>query len=250
LSSILKALKKLEADPVHQGQDHPWPGKTASTGAGRLLSGRPWFPKVGVPLMGLAGVLIVLGWLVFDGPFRSRERANEAPRIHNPVVSIAPPLPTSGREGLPRSQGAASARAASRRQSEASRVRMMPGAATPAPSAGPYDASEGRLAPVGDMASQENRSHAPGSVEPETADGPPLSAPPLADLVAERKDDRRLTLQAIAWSPASERRMAVINDRIVKEGSAVDGIRVVRILDNHVVLREDGLTWKIVFNRH
>jgi len=64
-------------------------------------------------------------------------------------------------------------------------------------------------------------------------------------MIAVREDDRRLKLQAIAWSAIPEKRIAVINDRVLREGSVVDGILVLRIDDSRVVVRENGLTWEI-----
>jgi len=67
----------------------------------------------------------------------------------------------------------------------------------------------------------------------------------LPAMIAVREDDRRLKLQAIAWSAIPEKRIAVINDRVLREGSVVDGILVLRIDDSRVVVRENGLTWEI-----
>lgn len=62
--------------------------------------------------------------------------------------------------------------------------------------------------------------------------------------------DGRVKVQAIAWSPEVEDRMAVVNSRVVHEGDTLDDFFVVAIRPDDVVVREKekGL-WKVVFGR-
>ncbi len=64
-----------------------------------------------------------------------------------------------------------------------------------------------------------------------------------------RLTDGRLQIQAIAWAPAAPDRMAVINNRIVREGYAVDGFSIETIGENEVVVREGDMRWKVLFGR-
>jgi hypothetical protein len=66
---------------------------------------------------------------------------------------------------------------------------------------------------------------------------------------AERLRDNRLKIQAIAWSPVSEERMAVINSLIVREGSSVEGFSVVAIRADDVIVKEQGRLYRVVFGR-
>jgi len=61
----------------------------------------------------------------------------------------------------------------------------------------------------------------------------PKPAPP-------RLHDPDVTLQAIAWSPDRERRMAVVNGQMVYEGSNVSGYTVVSIEEDGVVVDRGG----------
>ena len=56
-----------------------------------------------------------------------------------------------------------------------------------------------------------------------------------------------LTLQAISWSPSPENRMAVVSDRIIREGDSIDGFRIEAINDESVLVTKDGNTWRLVF---
>ncbi len=49
-------------------------------------------------------------------------------------------------------------------------------------------------------------------------------------------DDVTVKLQAISWSADSTHSMAVINNRIVREGDSVDGLNIIRIDKDHVVI--------------
>ena len=71
-----------------------------------------------------------------------------------------------------------------------------------------------------------------------------LSLPP------EQIDEDRLKLHAIAWSNNPERRIAVINGRIVREGDSIDGFKVSRISAEEVIVKEGEKSWRLVFRLH
>jgi general secretion pathway protein B len=58
-----------------------------------------------------------------------------------------------------------------------------------------------------------------------------------------------LTVQAIAWSAEKRNRVAVINGQVLHEGEAIGRIRLSRIEKDHVVLIDDGRSWKVEFGR-
>lgn len=79
------------------------------------------------------------------------------------------------------------------------------------------------------------------AAEPATTPVRPQSAKP--DQQTPRVDDRRITLQAIAWSEDPARRFAVVNERIAREQQTIDGITLVRIEKNGICFREGGKEW-------
>ena len=63
----------------------------------------------------------------------------------------------------------------------------------------------------------------------------------------DRITDSKLKLQALAWSEDAVRRMAVINGRIVHEGESVDGYQVVKIRAEDVIVNAGGKSWRLEF---
>ena len=63
----------------------------------------------------------------------------------------------------------------------------------------------------------------------------------------EIKHDSRIDIQAIAWAEEPDRRFAVINNSIIREGGRVDGITVVSIEDGMVFFSENGNEWRQQF---
>ncbi|MBW2538633.1 MAG: hypothetical protein JRE27_03405 [Deltaproteobacteria bacterium] len=57
-----------------------------------------------------------------------------------------------------------------------------------------------------------------------------------------------INLQAISWAPGAERRIAVINNSIVKEGDRVSGFLVFKINRDDVILSQGGELWKLNFS--
>ena len=60
-------------------------------------------------------------------------------------------------------------------------------------------------------------------------------------------DDPRLQLQAIAWSAQAKDRIAVINGSLVREGGQVKGVTVIEIGLDEVAFEEGGRRWKQKF---
>jgi hypothetical protein len=63
----------------------------------------------------------------------------------------------------------------------------------------------------------------------------------------QRIVDSRLKLQAIAWFDDVGRRMAVINNRIVREGESVDGFSITQIRPDDVVVSDGTELWRLEF---
>jgi hypothetical protein len=60
-------------------------------------------------------------------------------------------------------------------------------------------------------------------------------------------DDDQLKLQAIAWSDDVARRMVVINNRIIKEGGTVDGFTITEIRQEDVIVNDGNRSWRLEF---
>jgi cytoskeletal protein RodZ len=64
-----------------------------------------------------------------------------------------------------------------------------------------------------------------------------------------RLTDGRLKVQAIAWAPDAQDRMAVVNTHIVHEGHTVEGFLIVTIEEDAVVVREGEQSYRVAFGR-
>jgi len=61
------------------------------------------------------------------------------------------------------------------------------------------------------------------------------------------KDDPRIELQAIAWAEDGKNSFVVINNRIIREGQTCDGIVVTKIGKDEVVFRDGRDEWREKF---
>jgi hypothetical protein len=62
-----------------------------------------------------------------------------------------------------------------------------------------------------------------------------------------RINDPKLSLQALAWFQDASKRMVVINGRIVREGESVEGYQVTQIRREDVVVNDGRKTWSLEF---
>ena len=63
----------------------------------------------------------------------------------------------------------------------------------------------------------------------------------------DRLEGSKLKLQALAWFVDPAKRIAVINDRIVREGGSVDGYQVAKIRPQDVVVSDGRKSWRLEF---
>ena len=63
----------------------------------------------------------------------------------------------------------------------------------------------------------------------------------------QRLDDAKLKLQAIAWSNVAAQRIAVINNRIVREGESVEGFSINQIRQEDVIVNDGNQSWQLEF---
>ena len=255
MSSILKALKKLEStSPASQGRGAPSPLVECDSGAQAILrrTRAGWW--IGLGLMGLAALLgaaLVGGWSWRSAATSAQGRRASVPtpearpvitgfaRGYEPLVPrrtslpLKPPPPLRA-DAFP--SDAVSAAAPVGRPQDVQPPRSVP--------AGPAEVNPGEVLPgVRPLPSVTAAPSAGvGEALPDNASGrSPLPQRPA--LI----DDPGLKLQAIAWSANPTERIAVVNSSILREGDAVEGYRVVRINRDDVVLRGGGGEGRLLF---
>jgi hypothetical protein len=73
------------------------------------------------------------------------------------------------------------------------------------------------------------------------------SAKPVSAKTYDRIDDSKLKLQALAWFDDASKRMVVINSHIVREGGNVEGYQVTQIRRQDVVVSDGKKSWRLEF---
>ncbi|QTA82903.1 Type II secretion system protein B domain-containing protein [Desulfonema limicola] len=56
-----------------------------------------------------------------------------------------------------------------------------------------------------------------------------------------------LAIQALVWSPESRRRMAVINGNILREGGTIEGAVINYIGNDYIIFKKESKEWKVIF---
>jgi hypothetical protein len=272
MSTILKALKKLEQDKeTLEARGMSGMSATAAAGDNRP-AGRAGISKRLLRAAVIGGVLVgVFGAAIYyyirpSPSSRQAVRPSETAR-----KTTRPRATTSAQRAMDRSESAAQ-----HSKKTVQQVKPVPQRKQP-PKRAPRSITAGSGAPSkpalpervksGDHPEQgtDPRSAPPPAAAkvPEVAAGPAETStpakpaqpaetrsgqsPPYA--TADRLTDNRLKIQAIVWSPIADERMAVINTRIVREGGSVEGFSVVEIRSDDVIVRESGRLYRVAFGK-
>ncbi len=228
MSSILKALKKLEDDHSQTDGQVSWPRKLGASKTIRrweINSGRFAFILWGLLA---AIVLSVAGWffLYMKQPDESQTIA-AAPATE--AAPEAPPkkFPTAVKVGKSKPAARTSAL---RKTNPPARRRTKKIRRTPRPSTAPVKTRK-------NFVSKKSTTIRRAPSKP--------AAAPSAGIPVLTSD---LKLQAISWSQNPADRIAVINGNILREGAALEGYSISRIAKDEVVVRKGLEEWKLVFN--
>ena len=216
MSSILKALKKIEGRKVDKSLP-TWSFGSGSRGSvDRHIHRSRQRQKILVLLIILCGA--ALATKLYMG-FR--------PNSHNTVLqNTASPTSAPAREPAEEKRSGA-------KITVENKPRSTP-AAEPAPSEASSETTPSQITGHSPVASPT----AFTTPEPlETVIEEFFGTPPTSSA--------DLSLMALAWSTDPESRFAVINGTIVQEGDNIEGTTIVRIEEEYIVMRTQGVTWKL-----
>ena len=228
MSSILRALKKLESEIPPQDKFQSWSGKIDTKRAIYERVRRSWrFRKV-FSIFFTVAIIAVAVWFILSKkpylvdrsvtdvaslnpdkkdvsmaplPVRKKVRRIPAPGEDTETVQREPPVGVSG--------------------SELTRGGAVMQAISPMSDADEY----------GKPLEENQRSVTTGGSAPTKEMGKP-----------------RLKLQAIVWSSDPKERIAVINGAVLREGDSIEEFSVARIDADVVVVREGAAEWKLLFD--
>ena len=226
MSTILKALKKLEHDLPDESDGHPGePKSTTRQAIGRRAKRFVRFRKSFWIFFGLI-TLAAAAWVIHISLFSdsrksaltsvseqpdqiikktaSNRQPEQQKQISAPVKELLPDGPIQvGRSQKKRSKKKESRRAATTPKKTRSLTSTQP------------------------------------RLPPKILDPKPVSVKPL--------EDSKLKLQAISWSENPDNRIAVINGSIMREGESIEGYRIIQIGPDDVVVRAGQSERKLVF---
>lgn len=276
MSSILKALKKLESETAPRNVFKPWPEKidTRKVVSKRLKKNRrlSWLLYAMVAITFFGGGV----WLFFgEQSFLPKKfsTADMPPKTKNTISDIALLAERKTREAVDQSLSKAKnfsleqTTKSSKKQSAADLFQeKMPDQPSIANFQSNKNTTEISSLPPA-------KRHPPSDTEDAIQSGPtednPISNKTMivpdsskalqvpsknqnifkADLPPSltKIENSGLKVQAIAWFKDSKRRIAVINGRILREGENIDGYSVVQIGQDDVIVRKGDNEFKIVF---
>ena len=256
MSSILRALKKLENDPRHLEENGSVDCKFVP-----LADTAPEKPLANIILIAVAGG-VVCG-LVFFGGWWLFSKKNPQPPLSPP--EIARQIPAT--QQIP---PAASEELRPPETSTQAKPIQSPDTATIENSADPVSQPESlalqepdpqELTPEENL--QTQTAVAPDNKTTNTSTGETLAPPAekasaAAAVIAKTStpheraempllNDPDMKLQALTWSREPHKRIAVVNNRILHEGETVSGYLLVTINQDDVILGREGKTWKLSF---
>jgi hypothetical protein len=262
LSSILKALKKIEIQSRETAPaDHRWSAGVDTRKILTASTARQWrvqrYGSYAVVLL----ILLCGGWLIWTHkqtlarflPFSRHEinpggvavsgRPSPAAQTSSPGIrSNARPAASETPSSMTKMQATTAGSAAATRQRPTVARPAGPPLATAPESAPRIEPAPGSAAP----ARQGKPSQTPVPAAPKSTSKDAAQPPTTYDNL-ERFSGDALSLQAIAWARDPAQRMAVINDRILREGDSVDGFVVRRIRAEDVIVKDPAGSYRLEF---
>ncbi len=249
MSTILKALKKLEQEKEGQRADIQRPGTDLITRQVFSKTVRfAWLKRTGLLwFFILFGVLVGGGGLYMIGRDKGTAIEKNSSSQQNPLAtSLADQITGRTEAHLPPQSTKISGdspladqRHPPQAGSPQKTLGRQPGAGILTGDGPPHESAPSPLA-------DEIKTSPPGG---DQASRPEILSPTTSDFGAKPMTDGRLSVQAIAWSPVAEECMAVVNDRIVHQGDAVDGFIVLAVEPDQIVVRSNQQTWSVPFGQ-
>ena len=259
MSSILRALKKLENEPRHQEESPSLENKFVPSAD--ISTQRP-VSSIFLMVVGggiVCGLVILAGWWFFSG--KSQAPISETPEIALPDSrldeSFAPSQ--SLNEETNQAVDVKNSIETHKIQKVAEQLRETEPAnldmpvvqiipqkdILPKEKQTPEETVQGQEIPN----LKKNEPVIQPVEKPHVASAEPQEVPTTTvEVEVPKLNDPDMKLQAITWSREPQKRITVINNRILREGDMVSGYLINTINQDDVAISRDGEKWKIVFH--
>jgi general secretion pathway protein B len=240
MSSILKALKKLEEEKTSGRSGNADIARAILLGTPRRTGKAGWVLPVSVAGAAFAAALLTY-LLTVGAPSRNREvphvvSTETAPEANDGAENLETSAPTSSPRDSYREDGPATVNAP---KSPVNRGERIPGTT---PASGHRPSSSGTKSPdeapiVAEKPSREHAVSTPPTYTAQTVQPPQVRSLPT------------LKVSGIAWQKDGANRLAVINGLPVTEGMTVEGARVEEIFQDKVRFSFERRTFDVAVGR-
>ncbi len=218
MSSILKALKKLEEETPRYGDSQPYPVDTKKTVENGVNKKQTYYKLFLI----LFSAIIIVSASLFLLTRQTTSKGKNTPASVLVIRKAIPPRPK--RENV--------------------KIASVPDLKPRKKHARPSNRIKKNL-----PGSRQGKIPASRKVMKEKSYGDDRTKPKSARSTIPFKSagGSGLKLQAIAWSSDSKKRIAVVNGRILREGSSIEGALIIKIDKNDVSFQKGGEQWKQKF---
>ena len=220
MSSILKALKKLEEETPRYGENQPYPVDVKKT-VENVANKKQTYYKL---FLILFSAIIIVSGSMFLLTRQTGSKGKISPASVSVVRKAIPPKPKKEKVKI---ASVPDLKPRQKRAKPSNRIKKnenLPG-------------SRQVKIPASRKVMKE-KSYEDNRTKPKSA----RSAIPF-----KSTGGSGLKLQAIAWSSDSKKRIAVVNGRILREGSSIEGALIIRIDKNDVSFQKGNEKWKQKF---
>ncbi len=275
MSSILKALNRLKKESPKQDETPSWPQEINTKRAARGGRKRNWIFNKPVYLVTAVVIFVCIGWLLYSQKphlinkmlpwVASSKKEQDEEKVKQATTkskSAKSESSISRRGDLPRKPSSLRKRGAPPRSLSQKRILAPKGGnksrrPTPfkkMPERAQAPGPKKRIAATRPESRRDTKVFSPISSQKKIPSRKYALKPKSQTRTADRAapsagptNDSKFKLQAIAWSNDPKKRIAVVNDLVVKEGSSIEGARVTRVGRDEVIVREGGKDYKLVF---
>jgi general secretion pathway protein B len=258
VSSILRALKKLENEPRHLEKTQPLGSKFVS-----LADTEPQRPVSSIFLM-VVGTGIVCGLVILAGWWLFSEKDQPPPSVIQDISqqSFKPdkisPTPQQDLNKAPNSAVSEKPEDISMEEPETTKAveQFMEAQPSSLEESALEVATQKNIPPVVIQTPQETipaqetlneqvTQTAEKTVVPSSST--PATPTKTVEFEIPKLNNPDMKLQAVTWSRVPRKRIAVINNRILREGEMVSSYLIKTINQDDVVLSQEGTKWKLMF---
>ncbi len=220
MSSILKALKKLEEETPRYGDSQPYPVDVKKTVENGVTKRQMYFKLFLI----LFSAIIIISASVF---LLAREKVSKGKKSPGEVLVVRKAIPAKPKKEKVKIASVPDLKSRKRRAKPSKKIKKtknLPG-----------------FSKMKTPASREvlkEKTYGNNRTKTRSA---------RSSLPFKSSGGSGLKLQAIAWSSDSKERICVVNGRILREGSSIEGAFIVRIDKNDVSFQKGGEQWKQKF---